>query len=976
MSINSQNIGKIKDIVRHVNSKIREEHNAMKKRVLDKIRAERKMDIKKAREQLNEKLKSKLISIGRKNREQLITDLNKHRKHWPTIKEPKKIVKSEKQPPKPDDKPKAPPRTKFGIKKNNPIIDLKKKAAPKAAAPKAAAPKPALKKPFDCSKCDKGSYTKVCVKCMKKDLAKAQKTTDETKVQYVTKKIKGTIRRIPVKKLDDAEKKKQLKKQLEPKKKDPKLSKPFINRVLEDLRKDLRGPSSVKETIMGGNMVNEVLAKEYSKKIQNYIDSVKTAKKELAPFLDNKLTRNAFETFEGYIKNFPTPAKALTIRQAKKQSLIDREEKDEKDRQKKSKAEHKQIIEENPKLKKQKEDRDKMKKSTLTRADIIGTPRSFMAGNKSFGYDELEYITENFATYNNSELKKIYLNLVDAFKLLQNLTRQNGGEYYMKLLKDKNFEFQSFLEFHNDLVKVFDKVSNKLNDKSFNRKKVTEDIKDKVEFNKKILKQQEKGIDNIKGSLPEPKAVAPKAAAPKAAAPKAAPHKAKPSTPAKKVDNDKEAFRAKQKEKNAKRREKEYKASYDDLPKSYKDIMDKLKEANLKPKTLKIVQPIYDEAIKIRNAMDKKKNEGNATPAAIGIVQVMMTDVGTLLVEMFNQTLKNKATLSTPIIKQAKEKIKQSQEALGTAAPKAAAPKAAAPKAAAPKAAPPKKKIDKKKIIDKMSDSMINAIHAILENEDLPLSDYDKFIDNAIEDADEAIIDLGYIKPGSQSTGGYGRGEISEEGNKLFKEGIKQAISETKKYFDDKIKKRKKAAPSKATPPKAAAPKAAPKAAAPKKKVIVLTPEQIIELKKLKKELKSKGVSSMVLKFIKTVQAAKDKLEELDDGEEDDKSVKVNPIFFKKTFPKDKKEVTRLVGIILPRNEYTLQDQRDYFDDLEELADEWLNSAAPRLKYQNKFDPAEKSLFKLLYPKLFVAQEKADKEAAKEEKKKTKKNEK
>ena len=92
-------------------------------------------------------------------------------------------------------------------------------------------------------------------------------------------------------------------------------------------------------------------------------------------------------------------------------------------------------------------------------------------------------------------------------------------------------------------------------------------------------------------------------------------------------------------------------------------------------------------------------------------------------------------------------------------------------------------------------------------------------------------------------------------------------------------------------------------------------------MKKLKKELKSKGVSSMVLKFIKTVQAAKDKLEELDDGEEDDKSVKVNPIFFKKTFPKDKKEVTRLVGIILPRNEYTLQDQRDYFDDLEELAD-------------------------------------------------------
>ena len=257
-----------------------------------------------------------------------------------------------------------------------------------------------------------------------------------------------------------------------------------------------------------------------------------------------------------------------------------------------------------------------------------------------------------------------------------------------------------------------------------------------------------------------------------------------------------------------------------------------------------------------------------------------------------------------------------------------------------------------------MADNMINAIHAILENEDLPLSDYDKFIDNAIEDADEAIIDLGYIKPGSQSTGGYGRGEISEEGNKLFKEGIKQAISETKKYFDNKIKKRKKA-----TPPKAAAPK-------------VEAPKGDSELKKLKKQLKSKGVSSMVLKFIKTVQAAKDKLEELDDDEEDDKSVKVNPIFFKKTFPKDKKEVEKLVGIILPRNEYTLQDQRDYYDDLEEMADSWPNSAKPRLKYENQFDPPEKSLFKLLYPKLFVAQDKADKEAAKEEKKKTKKNEK
>lgn len=768
MSLNKQSTQKIKDIVRHVNSKIREEHNVMKKKVLDKIRAERKMDIKKARERLNEKLKEKLISIGRKKKEELISELNKHKKHWPTVKEPKKI---QKLPPPPEDvklsakeeaemqklfeeakktpidgkpqyvtkriggkirripvakldqaeknkkeertkaftvtgasgkktqlyykkgkepakapakdkpKPKIPKITVTEVKDKNEggkaepksqLPKLKEKPVKLRVAPKKEKkPEPApasssLSKVFlnlssekkkmlqelidnDELSSNKKSqkrafnnledthnkfvsdsediedvfermrsaaeiqdiidddedgfklYSILYGKPTKKqideniiggakfllnnykdlnaaqlggfrnflnsfDLALQRKLIRENKEAYLAnvaslkdktgQKAKLVKQREAKEKGKDSKAKKAFEKEQEEFKKakavqdkeakvgeklraqardaskkanekfglseskapakpkpapaksknqDPKLSKPFINRVLDDLKQALRGPSSVKEQIMGGNMVNEVLAKEYSKKIQNYIDSVKTAKKELAPFLDNKLTRNAFETFEGYIKNFPTPEKALTIRQAKAQSLIDREEKDETYRQKKSKAKQKQIIEENPKLKKQAEDRDKMKKSTLTRADIIGTPRSFMAGNKSYGYDELEYITENFATYNNSELKKIYLNLVDAFKLLQNLTRQNGGEYYMKLLKDKNFKFQRFLEFHNDLVKVFDKVSNKLNDKSFNRKKVTEDIKDKVEFSKKILKQQEKGIDNIKGSLPEPK---------------------------------------------------------------------------------------------------------------------------------------------------------------------------------------------------------------------------------------------------------------------------------------------------------------------------------------------------------------------------------------------------------------------------------------------------------------------------------------
>lgn len=153
MSLNKQSTQKIKDIVRHVNSKIREEHNAMKKKVLDKIRAEKKMDIKKARERLNEKLKEKLISIGRKKKEELISELNKHKKHWPAVKEPKKI---QKLPPPPE--------------------DVKLSAKEEAE--------------------------------MQKLFEEAKKTPIDGKPQYVTKRIGGKIRRIPVAKLDQAEKNK------------------------------------------------------------------------------------------------------------------------------------------------------------------------------------------------------------------------------------------------------------------------------------------------------------------------------------------------------------------------------------------------------------------------------------------------------------------------------------------------------------------------------------------------------------------------------------------------------------------------------------------------------------------------------------------------------------------------------------------------------------------------------------------------
>lgn len=125
------------------------------------------------------------------------------------------------------------------------------------------------------------------------------------------------------------------------------------------------------------------------------------------------------------------------------------------------------------------------------------------------------------------------------------------------------------------------------------------------------------------------------------------------------------------------------------------------------------------------------------------------------------------------------------------------------------------------------------------------------------------------------------------------------------------------------------------------------------KLKQLKKELKSKGVPARTLKFINSVKAAQEKLEELDEPDEDDKSVIVDPIYLKAVPAKDRKEVTNLVKLVLPRDEFDLEDQRDYFDDLKDMAEDWPNSASPRIKYEEKFDNAEKELFRLLHPNLF-----------------------
>lgn len=123
------------------------------------------------------------------------------------------------------------------------------------------------------------------------------------------------------------------------------------------------------------------------------------------------------------------------------------------------------------------------------------------------------------------------------------------------------------------------------------------------------------------------------------------------------------------------------------------------------------------------------------------------------------------------------------------------------------------------------------------------------------------------------------------------------------------------------------------------------------ELKQLKKLLKEKGVSGFELKLIKTVDRAKEKLDEL---EEDKKTsgVEVASDFLKMVSSKDRAKVTELVKIVLPRDEYSIADQKDYLETLKDMADDWPNSASPRIKYNDQFDASEKELFDLLFPGL------------------------
>lgn len=139
-------------------------------------------------------------------------------------------------------------------------------------------------------------------------------------------------------------------------------------------------------------------------------------------------------------------------------------------------------------------------------------------------------------------------------------------------------------------------------------------------------------------------------------------------------------------------------------------------------------------------------------------------------------------------------------------------------------------------------------------------------------------------------------------------------------------------------------PKAAPAAAA--------APAKDSELKKLKKELKSKGVPAAALKFIKTVAQAKSKLDELAEEEPEDVKVEISPKVLQQIPMANQAKIKKLIKKVLPRDEFTLQDQVEYFSDLKEMGENWDMSSIPRQRY-DKFDPDEKLLFELLYPAIF-----------------------
>lgn len=142
-------------------------------------------------------------------------------------------------------------------------------------------------------------------------------------------------------------------------------------------------------------------------------------------------------------------------------------------------------------------------------------------------------------------------------------------------------------------------------------------------------------------------------------------------------------------------------------------------------------------------------------------------------------------------------------------------------------------------------------------------------------------------------------------------------------------------------------------------------------LKELKQELKAKGVPKVALKFIKTVEQAKEKLAELEEEEPEDEKVKISEKVLQQIPMKNQAKIKKLIVKVLPRDEFTLQDQVEYFNDLKEMGENWDMSSIPRQRY-DKFDGDEKLLFELLYPAIFDKKAKKQRADAKRAERKAK----
>ncbi|MGI9555551.1 MAG: hypothetical protein ACR2M9_01705 [Cyanophyceae cyanobacterium] len=193
MNLKELDIKTLKSHARQVNIKIRQEHKEETKAKVKEMRKETNEKIKAFRAKRAEELKAKLIPISKQGKKAMIDHLEPHKdKISPNIKmtiteaddegeEPKDYGKSEQKPYK------GKVMSIKGIPTESEIDRLwaESKKAPvppeitKQDFIKVAKSKPTVKPLHNCNKCGKGSYTKTCVACMRKELAAEDKKKDK-----------------------------------------------------------------------------------------------------------------------------------------------------------------------------------------------------------------------------------------------------------------------------------------------------------------------------------------------------------------------------------------------------------------------------------------------------------------------------------------------------------------------------------------------------------------------------------------------------------------------------------------------------------------------------------------------------------------------------------------------------------------------------------------------------------------------------